>query len=310
LDYGQTHGFNFSGIGEPLLNRDLARFVSYVAPHTTTYLTTNGSLLSESKIDALLQAGLHHITLSFDGADAESYERIMVNLDFSQTLGAIQRLVTTANDQLAIWANVAVSKLTRDQLPQITEILRDLGIKNVMYSLCHSRAGSLIDEAICEPQPPPPTSRCDIFVDNTFVAWDGSVLACCQDVAGAAILGDLTTMPMESLANVRRQILERGVDFPMCPDCDDIYRLYHDEPPPGASLSEWIYQLYENEDSRTAALTNALRLTETELEDVRSQLAVLESENAHLRQTVAGYERGRFVRLMRWLHFQRERLRS
>ncbi len=39
-----------------------------------------------------------------------------------------------------------------------------------------------------------------------------------------------------------------------------------------------------------------------------SRLAALEAENARLREQVAGYERGRFMRLMRWLHRQRARL--
>jgi hypothetical protein len=39
------------------------------------------------------------------------------------------------------------------------------------------------------------------------------------------------------------------------------------------------------------------------------RLGALETEMAHLRQLVAGYEQGRFMRMMRWLHDQRTRLR-
>lgn len=44
--------------------------------------------------------------------------------------------------------------------------------------------------------------------------------------------------------------------------------------------------------------------------EVHSQLAALEAENARLRQLVAGYEQGRFIRMMRWFHKVRNRLRS
>ncbi len=308
LAFGQTQLVNFSGIGEPLINPHLARFVAYVSPHARTYLTTNGSLLSESAIDALLEAGLHQLTLSFNGAGAEEYEHIMVNLDYGRTQAVVRRLVSMADGRLALRANVIASNLTRHPLSAIRKHLNDMGIDQIIYSLCHSRGGSFHDSTVCSNPPPPPTSRCDIFGDTTFVAWDGKVLACCQDVAGVAVLGDLTQMSMQQLAAKRATILESGVDFPMCPQCDDIYRFYHDEPPPGATLSEWIYHLYESKDSRTAILTQALRQTQDQLAGVLEDLAALEGENVRLQQVVAGYEQGRFIRLMRWLHEQRSRL--
>jgi hypothetical protein len=45
------------------------------------------------------------------------------------------------------------------------------------------------------------------------------------------------------------------------------------------------------------------------LRQAESQVAALEAENSRLRQMIAGYERGYFIRLTRWLHSQRERLR-
>lgn len=309
LAFGQTWAFNFSGIGEPLLNRDLGRFVAYVSPHAETFMTTNGSLLNEAMIDALLEAGLHHLTFSFNGADAESYEHIMANLDFERTQGAVRRLAALADGSLHLQANVTVSKLTQDELPAIQQCLNEMGIEDIVYSLCHSRGGQFHDSVICDYLPPPPTTRCDLFADNTFVAWDGSVLACCQDLGGIAVLGDLMEMSMEELDSKRATILKEGVGFPMCPECDDIYRLYHDEPPPGHSLSEWIYRLYESKDGRVAALTEALRSAEGKLAEARSQLAVLDVENARLCQTIAGYESGRFIRFTHWLHTQRSRLR-
>jgi hypothetical protein len=42
--------------------------------------------------------------------------------------------------------------------------------------------------------------------------------------------------------------------------------------------------------------------------ETRSRLAAQEAENARLRELVAGYEQGRFVRMMRWLHGKLNRL--
>jgi hypothetical protein len=105
-------------------------------------------------------------------------------------------------------------------------------------------------------------------------------------------------MSMEALAAVRRQILEEGVDFEMCHECDDIYRFYHDEAPSGASLSEWIYHLYESEDSRLAMLTDAVRQSEGELAKTKAQMSALEGEVEHLRDRIAEYEQSPLSRFL------------
>lgn len=308
LAHGQTQLFSFSGMGEPLLNSNIAKFIGHVSPHVQTILTTNGFLLSNEIINSLLEAGLHGLTLSFDGADAESYERIMVNLRFERTQDSVRRLVSMANGRLNVMANVTVSKLTKDQLPAIRARLNEMGIEHIIYSHCHSRGGNLQDSSICDTPASTLLERCDIFATTTFVAWNGSVLACCQDLAGVGVLGDLAQMTIDELAMKRARVLEEGVHFPMCPDCDDLNRLATENPPPGGSLSEWIYRLYESEDSRQAALTQALRLTESDVAELRSQLVAYEEENLQLRQLVSGYEQGRLMRLMRWMHEKRHGL--
>jgi hypothetical protein len=72
----------------------------------------------------------------------------------------------------------------------------------------------------------------------------------------------------------------------------------HDLEPP-ASPTQWL------EQSQTLALEKALCLADGLLAETRSRLSNLEAENAQLRQLVAGYEGGRFIRLTRWLHNQR-----
>jgi hypothetical protein len=309
LAFGHTEVFSFSGLGEPTLNPHLGRFIAYASPNFRTVLTTNGSLLDDDSIKTLLKAGLDSLILSFNGADAVTYESTMVNLRFCQTQEAIQQLVSLGNGQLDLLANVTVSNLTKDRLPAIRTYLNEMGIEQIIYSHCHSRGGYLHDNSICSTPPPPSTTRCDIFADTTFVAWNGQVLACCHDLAGEGVLADLTQTSMEELAAARTQILEEGVDFAMCPKCDDIYRLTHDAPPPGGTLNEWIYRLYENENSQVASLTGALRQNERELANARSRLSALEDEKSRLTQLVAAYEGGRFMRFMRWLDEQRNRLR-
>ena len=59
--------------------------------------------------------------------------------------------------------------------------------------------------------------------------------------------------------------------------------------------------------SQLADASSQLADASSQLADVRSESAALRTENSRLRQLVAGYERGRFIRLMRWFHTQRRR---
>jgi hypothetical protein len=59
---------------------------------------------------------------------------------------------------------------------------------------------------------------------------------------------------------------------------------------------------------QVSALTQTLRQAQEQWANAQAKLTLLEAENTHLRHMVAAYERGRFMRLMRWLHNQRDRL--
>ena len=57
-------------------------------------------------------------------------------------------------------------------------------------------------------------------------------------------------------------------------------------------------------------LIHLLEQIESQAADCLSRVAALEVENTRLRQLVAAYERGRFIRTVRWLHSQRKHLRG
>jgi len=63
------------GLGEPLLDPKIFDRIEYCARHgISTLLSTNGTLLDEAAAARLLDSGLEHVTLSFDGASKESFE--------------------------------------------------------------------------------------------------------------------------------------------------------------------------------------------------------------------------------------------
>ncbi|MEZ5402403.1 MAG: radical SAM protein [Bryobacteraceae bacterium] len=63
------------GLGEPFLDRKIFDRIEYCERHNVhTLLSTNGTLLDEAAAARILDSPLAHITLSFDGASAETFE--------------------------------------------------------------------------------------------------------------------------------------------------------------------------------------------------------------------------------------------
>lgn len=67
------------GLGEPLINKNIARFIQRIREENVANevkTTTNGSLLTHSLIDQLMEAGLDELTISLNGLKDEDFERI------------------------------------------------------------------------------------------------------------------------------------------------------------------------------------------------------------------------------------------
>jgi MoaA/NifB/PqqE/SkfB family radical SAM enzyme len=79
----------YAGMGEPLLNSQIYDFIRRVTPKGYTSLTTNASALTSQNSERQIDAGLDLLTVSFAGADADTYELMMGGLDFRRLKPAI-----------------------------------------------------------------------------------------------------------------------------------------------------------------------------------------------------------------------------
>lgn len=295
LAHDGLQAVSFSGIGEPTLNPLLPRFIGYLSGKVATVLTTNASTLTDRKTDELLEAGLENIIISVNGHNEDLYGLMMGGLSFEKVGKRIQRFVEAAGHQVKVAANVSVSRHTEPHLADIRSYLADIGIQDVMFSQCHSRGGHLHAPAVCDTPPPPPSNgRCDIFASTLFVAWNGQALACCHDLAAQGVIGDLVAADLGDILRERNRILDQGVRFPICRGCNDMYRFDKDSLPGDTPLSEWLFDLYTKKDERA--------------ERLRAAMAEKDARIRELEGLVTAYERGRFIRLMRWLSELRHRI--
>ena len=256
--YTPNRNFEFAGMGEPLLNPLIYKFIEYALGKAPTSMTTNASALTPQNIDRLVKAGLNHLTISFNGDDPAIYELMMGGLSFERAFKNLTTAVSMSQgSNMVVGANVSVTRQTQPQLGNIKQFLNDAGIEHIYFSKCHNRGGFLKGDLVCTTPPPPVDQvRCDIFSNTLFIAWSGEVLSCCHDLAGNTALGNLNPDGIESplpgvlpgalntIIEKKKSISKKGVRFDICRTCNDLYRFMNDIPLGGGEIGEWVYDLY------------------------------------------------------------------
>ncbi|MBN1296975.1 radical SAM protein, partial [bacterium] len=89
--------FNY---GETFVHPQAVDMVEYVKsrfPRPVLYISTNGLMLDEAKIDRLVAAGVDELTFSVDGADPASYERYRIGGDFRRVRELMAYCVVARN---------------------------------------------------------------------------------------------------------------------------------------------------------------------------------------------------------------------
>jgi organic radical activating enzyme len=255
MAYTPNFSVEYAGMGEPLLNPSIYDFIRYVSSKGSTTLTTNASALTPQNTRRLIDVGLAGLTISFNGDNPQLYELMMGNLSFQRAQENLRAAVEfSQGTHTEVAANVSVTRQTQTRLASIKQTLNNAGVTKIFFSKCHSRGGFLKGDAVCNtPKPPTDMDRCDIFTYTLFVAWTGEVLSCCQDLAGANVIGDLKTDPLDAILEKKQRIAADGVRFEICGHCNDMYRFMCDQTFDGRSIADWVYDLYAGDNKVTGS---------------------------------------------------------
>jgi radical SAM protein with 4Fe4S-binding SPASM domain len=124
------------GIGEPLLNRDLARMIRYLKDRGVYVIfNSNAILLYPRRQVELIEAGLDELRVSCDSATPETYARIRgVNVlpkvlkNVGEIMAARRRLGSD-KPRVSLWFTGVKENIR--ELPGLVEIAGDLGVDEV-----------------------------------------------------------------------------------------------------------------------------------------------------------------------------------
>lgn len=102
IDEGQEYecpSMSPCGINEPLLMKDLEKYLKYARDHgfIDIMINTNGTLLTKERTKKLLDAGLTRIRFSIDAATQETYSRIRGRGNYHKVIKNIEQFLDLKN---------------------------------------------------------------------------------------------------------------------------------------------------------------------------------------------------------------------
>lgn len=124
------------GLGEPLLNKDLPRMVTYLKARGIYVLfNSNGILLNAKRGQALIDAGLDEYRLSMDGSTRETYALVRGADAFDKiwrnvkAFIAMQKAQDATKPALSVWFTAMRENL--HELPGLIDLASENGVREV-----------------------------------------------------------------------------------------------------------------------------------------------------------------------------------
>jgi sulfatase maturation enzyme AslB (radical SAM superfamily) len=200
--------------GEPLLHPQFAVLARRArVAGARTFLTTNGTLLDDRRVDLLLGAGLDRVTVSVDG-DARTHERVR-GVSRARVLEGLRRL-RAARDARRAATGVDVSMVVAPETESAAATFGDdlAGVADAVQRIPLLTEGSR-------------RTRCrEPWRGGLVVLQDGRVTACCVDHDGDLAVGDVRDATLRELFNgARMRALRRahvtGDLPPICARCTE-----------------------------------------------------------------------------------------
>jgi len=127
----------FQGIGEPLLNRELIKFIKFSSEkNIKTSIITNGLLIKKPLLRKLNDSGLNHLGISIDSPSKKNYERIRRGGKFKEitkNLETISNMKDELNFNTEIFTVVMEENLS--ELMNMIDFCERFKINDIFFNL-------------------------------------------------------------------------------------------------------------------------------------------------------------------------------
>lgn len=227
--------------GEPLLHPKIADMVRIAQEAgIAVHLNTNATLLRGHLVDALLDAKLSKLTISFDAGEKEAYEKMRVGAKFEKTLENVLGFLKTKAARGVSYPYTAIQVIrffdpaaSRPTVPEsFVRLFHGMPVDEFDPIWAHGWAGTMKDSENFQAAPYGHNYYpCNWLWKSLAICWDGRVATCCGDFGPNEVFGDLNTERLKDIWNgpkmVRIRTLQRErklKTLPLCQNCDALWQ--------------------------------------------------------------------------------------
>lgn len=210
----------FSGMGNPLLHPDWEEAVRIVHRQgLSSGLVLPAAGIDPATIGRLTGSPPSRLEISLPTCDPAAFPRLVPIGDFDTTMGMVRKLTENLRGRIPItFVAVRTGENPGEEIAA-REFARSFGVL-WRVAACHSRGRNLEAENLVT-SASTTGARCGLFSFHSFITWEGNLLACCHDLDGSTVLGNLLRDDVKSLAMVKTGMVDGGMPFPLCSPCDE-----------------------------------------------------------------------------------------
>lgn len=190
---GVTQYIRFTGEGEPLIHPRIMDILAYAVQHaaTTVTLTTNGTLLDERRVEALLATGVDLVDISIDAHTPETYSKVRVKGNLEVTRANVLRLIgASKGTRTRVIVSYVEQPQNRHESQEFERFWRAQGAQFVVIRRLHSNAGAVsgiarsLEEVAADRRP------CLYPWERIILNPRGHLAFCPVDWVEGSVLGD------------------------------------------------------------------------------------------------------------------------
>jgi wyosine [tRNA(Phe)-imidazoG37] synthetase (radical SAM superfamily) len=214
---------------EALLDKRLPEIIAYIKEDATARveINTNAGLLDAKRGDRIIEAGIDLVRFSIDAFSSETFAKCRVGLDYGTVVDNINRFIEAAarnHRRVVTEARMIDMDINRHEQRDFIEYWSERADRALIVPLYHWPWEAAV-EMVRKP--------CIKMREEMFFYTDGRAVLCCWDIAGRAVIGDVTRETVLEIWNgeIRRRYAEylaRGERdrITLCSRCD-AYRDRH-----------------------------------------------------------------------------------
>lgn len=224
---------NFAG--EPLLNKNIFDMIRLLKGRNIyTRMHTNATLLGEDYSRRLIESGLDELSFSFDDHRKEVYEKVRVDASFEITLSNIKRFLAAkkkigAEKPYVIIQRMRLNSDYNDDEEGYKKLFCGLPVDKFKSIITHNWAGNCEGPLIAKYNLA--KSPCKAIWTRIAIGWDGKVYACCNEMNGKLLVGDLNfgsildAWNSPAMIDLRKKMLQHSYNkIEACRGCDVLLR--------------------------------------------------------------------------------------